>query len=133
MRHLSLLKAVDGFALGLIAVSLTQILIWLSALFGGLWIGGRFISELQGLQLPWDMVSSPPCTSAIVCADCEGIMIISGAVTEQQQGQQVAGIINLLFVVPMFFLAHLRESGEPAACWADALSHHSASDGAAVV
>ncbi len=102
-----------GKALGLIAVSLTQILIWLSALFGGLWIGGRFISELQGLQLPWDMVLVTALYFLPSFVLIAGIMIaIGGAVTEQQQGQQVAGIINLLFVVPMFFLVLIFENPE---------------------
>jgi len=102
-----------GKALGLIAVSLTQILIWLSALFGGLWIGGRFISELQGLQLPWDMVLVTALYFLPSFVLIAGIMIaIGGAVTKQQQGQQVAGIINLLFVVPMFFLVLIFENPE---------------------
>ncbi len=102
-----------GKALGLIAVSLTQILIWLTGLFGGLWIGGRFVSELQGLQLPWDMVIVTVLYFLPSFVLIAGIMIaIGGAVTEQQQGQQVAGIINLLFIVPMFFLVLIFENPE---------------------
>jgi len=102
-----------GKALGLIAVSLTQILIWLTALFSGLWIAGRFISELQGLQLPWDMVIVAILYFLPSFVLVAGIMIaIGGVVTEQQQGQQIAGIINLLFIVPIFFLALIFENPE---------------------
>ena len=104
-------QLMSGKALGLIAVSLTQILVWVALLGAGLWIGGLFLEELRGIQLPWDMLGVTVLYFAPTFTLIAGMMIaIGGAVTEQQQGQQVAGILNMLFILPIFFLVLIFES-----------------------
>lgn len=103
-------QLMSGKALGLIAVSLTQLLAWLALLIVGLWIAGRFVPELRGLGLPWGMLGVTVLYFVPTFVLIAGIMIaIGGAVTEQQQGQQVAGILNMLFVLPVFFLMLIFE------------------------
>ncbi len=101
-------QLMGGKALGLIAVSLTQILTWVIVLIIGVFIAGRFVDVFRSVQVPWDMVALTILYFVPAFTLIAGIMITLGAaVTEAQQGQQIAGIINMLFVLPVFFLALL--------------------------
>jgi ABC-2 type transport system permease protein len=56
--------------------------------------------------VPWGMLGIAALYFVPSYVLVAGIMVaIGSAVTEIQQGQQIAGLINLLFFVPFFFLA----------------------------
>ncbi len=101
---------ITGKVLGLIGVVLTQLGIWLVALIAAVLIGSRFISILQPfleqIDIPLGfivMIVAFFLPSYLLTA---GIMTAIGAVfPEERQGQQVAGIVNMLFTIPLFFVA----------------------------
>ncbi len=101
---LSPVQLIGGKAVGLMGVALTQVGIWVAALAVGLFFLGRqfgFLSEIaiDGRFLGMVALYFLP-TYALVA----GMMITVGSmVTELQHGQQVAGVLNLLFIVPFFF------------------------------
>ncbi len=101
-------QLIGGKALGLMAVALTQVGVWVVALAGGLLIGAQFVAELRALQVPWGLLGMTALYFLPAYALVSGLMTVIGAsVTEVQQGQQISGIINMLFTFPMFFLSVL--------------------------
>lgn len=95
-------QLIAGKAVGLMAVTLTQLGIWLAAIIAGLLIGAQFLEPLRQIQVPWMMLLLAGLyflpTFALIAAM---MTAIGGASTEMRQGQQIAGIMNLLFIMPM--------------------------------
>lgn len=97
---------IAGKAVGLMAVSLTQLAIWALAVVVCLVVGAQFLEPLRAAQVPWDTLGIAVAYFVPAYALVAGVMIaIGSAVTETQQGQQIAGIINLSFSLPFFFVA----------------------------
>ena len=94
-----------GKGMGLLAAALTQLAIYLATALIGLAIARQYVPSLQHATMPWGYVGlmflyflpSYVLISAIMVA-------IGSAVTELQQAQQVAGLLNLVFMSPLFFL-----------------------------
>ncbi len=98
-------QLVGGKALGLMSVSLTQIGIWALAIVIGLIVGAQYLTALRQASVPWGMLGIAVLYFLPSYALVAGIMIAIGSVvTETQQGQQIAGLINLLFFAPFFLL-----------------------------
>lgn len=96
-------QLVGGKAMGLIGVTLTQLLIWVLTVVVGAVVGTQFFPELGKLQVPWSLVTVVILYFLPTYTLVAGMMTtISGMVTELRQGQQIAGIINLLFIFPVF-------------------------------
>lgn len=98
-------QLVGGKILGLMGVAFTQMAIWISALLIGVTIASRYVDFMGGLHVPWAfgllLLVFFTATFAIIA----GIMTTLGSmVTELQQGQQIAGLINMLFAIPFFFM-----------------------------
>lgn len=106
ITSLSPWQLISGKSLGLIAVALTQIIIWLVSIAIAWIVALRVFPEIQGVKLPWDILlvflffflPSFVLVSSIMAA-------IGGMVTELQEGQQISGILNLLFTFPLFLTA----------------------------
>ena len=99
-------EMIGGKSLGLISVSLTQLLIWLLTVIAGLIVGAQFVEQLRGIGVPWALLAIIALYFLPAFALVAGMMTaIGSAVTETRQGQQMSGVINLLFVAPFFFLA----------------------------
>ncbi len=99
-------QLMGGKALGLMGVSLTQNLVWIGALIVGVVIGAQFVAPLRGIRMPWEMVGLALLYYIPTFAVIAGVMTaIGAAVTELQQGQQISGIINMIFMIPIFFIA----------------------------
>ncbi|MCD6286471.1 MAG: ABC transporter permease [Anaerolineae bacterium] len=97
-------QLMGGKALGLMCVSLTQILVWAIALAIGIVVGARYIEALQNISIPWEMLIVAILYFIPTFALIAGMMISIGAtVTEMQQGQQISGMLNMLFMLPVFF------------------------------
>jgi len=97
-------QLMGGKALGLMCVSLTQILVWAIALAIGVVVGARYVEALQNINVPWDMLVVAVLYFIPTFALIAGMMISIGAtVTEMQQGQQISGMLNMLFMLPVFF------------------------------
>ncbi len=105
------MQLIGGKAVGLLAASLTQLAIYVVAAIVGVIIAAQYVPEFQRLEVPWlylgIMVFFFLPTYALISA----VMIaIGSAVTELQQGQQLAGLLNLVFMVPLFLLPLLFQN-----------------------
>ncbi len=95
------LDLVGGKASGLMAVSLTQLAIWMLVTIVAVLVAQRSVPELRGLRV------SPELVLLIVAYFLPSYVLIAGMMTaigaimpDLQQGQQLAGILNLLFMLP---------------------------------
>ncbi|MBN1667980.1 MAG: ABC transporter permease [Anaerolineales bacterium] len=96
-------QLIAGKSLGLVAVVVTQIVIWLSTIAIGWVVAQQFIPEIQELRLPWDSLIVFAVFFLPALGLIAALMIaIGGAVTEYQEGQQISGVLNLFFIAPLF-------------------------------
>jgi ABC-2 type transport system permease protein len=103
-------QLIGGKTLGLLAATLTQLLVYLLTAVAAVIVAARFVPELQQVRVPWDYLGIVALFFLPAYALLAGIMIaIGAAVTELQQGQQVAGLLNLVFVAPLFMMPLLLE------------------------
>ncbi len=99
-------QLIGGKSVGLIMVALTQISIWLATIYLALIFTPRIFPEFTEIKLPWDILLVFILFFVPSFMLIGGIMTaIGGAVTELQEGQQIAGILNLLFTFPLFLTA----------------------------
>jgi ABC-2 type transport system permease protein len=105
MTSVSPLQMIGGKALGLIAVALTQVAVWLLALALALVVIRGQVSWLADIRVPWTTLGIAALFFLPTYVLLAGLMITVGSmVTELQHGQQIAGFFNLLFAAPFFFL-----------------------------
>ncbi|MDY6876113.1 MAG: ABC transporter permease [Chloroflexota bacterium] len=98
-------QLIGGKAAGLVCVALTQLLIWVLAVVIGLVVAARFFEPLRGIQVPWDFVLISLVYFLPSFVLMAGMMVAIGStVTEAREGQQVAGILNILFTCPYFLV-----------------------------
>lgn len=111
ITSMSPLQMIAGKALGLMGVALTQITLWLVAIIVGLLIAANYVAVLAGIEVPWMFLAVIGLYFLPAYALIAGMMTaIGGAVTEVQQGQQISGILNLLFIAPFFFIVLIFSS-----------------------
>jgi len=105
MTSVSPMQMIGGKALGLIAVALTQVGVWLLALGAALFILRGQVSWLADISAPWSTLGLAALFFLPTYVLLAGMMIAVGSmVTELQHGQQIAGFFNMLFALPFFFL-----------------------------
>lgn len=96
---------VGGKALGLMAVALTQIGLWLLALLVAALVAARYADWVRSLEAPWALLGVITLYFLPTYALVTGMMTTLGSmVPDQQQGQQIAGLVNMLFILPFFFI-----------------------------
>ena len=101
-------QLIGGKSGGLLAVALTQLAVWIGSLALALVIGAFFVPELRAVEVSGSLVLVILLYFIPSFALMAGFMIaIGSAVTELQQGQQIGGILNLLFMAPFFVLVVL--------------------------
>jgi len=104
-------QLIAGKTLGLLGAVLTQLAAYAAALVAGVLIAAPSVPELQQLVVPWSFLSMVLLLFLPAYLLFATIMVaIGSAVTEIQQGQQIAGILNLLFMAPLFVLPLLLEN-----------------------
>jgi ABC-2 type transport system permease protein len=108
-------QLIGGKATGLLAAALTQLAIYGVAAIVGLKIAAPFVVELQQATVPWAYLGIMALFFLPAYALIAAVMIAIGSgVTEMQQGQQIAGILNLFFMIPIFLLPFIFENpGSP--------------------
>jgi ABC-2 type transport system permease protein len=108
-------QLIGGKALGLLAAALTQLSIYLIAALIGLLIVAARVPELQGVSVPWDYLAVMALFFFPAYALLAALMVaIGSAVTEFQQGQQIAAILNIVFLIPLFLLPFfLNDPAQP--------------------
>ncbi len=110
-------QLIGGKALGLMAAALTQLAIYGIAAVVVLTIAISYITDLPSIDVPWTFLGMMALFFFPSYVLMAGIMVaIGSAVTELQQGQQIAGILNLFFMLPIFLLMIIFEDpGHPLA------------------
>ena len=108
-------QLIGGKAAGLLAASLTQLAIYVVAAVIGVVVAAQYVPEMQQLQVPWLYLTIMVLFFLPTYALISAIMIAVGAaVTDLQQGQQFAGLLNLFFMLPLFLLVLLfQDPGGP--------------------
>lgn len=98
------LQLIGGKAVGLMGVAFTQIGIWVLALVIAVLALSRSVPFLQGIKLDPMFLLLVVLYFVPTYALVAGMMITIGSmVTDLQQGQQISGIVNMLFILPFFF------------------------------
>ena len=108
---LSAEQLVVGKAVGLIGVSLTQVLVWLVVGVVALAAASPFVTALQSLTVPWDFLGLAVLfflPSFVLEAAL--IIIIGAVVTDLGQGQQLSGILQFIFCLPLFCIPLVMNS-----------------------
>lgn len=104
-------QLIGGKAFGLLAAALTQLGIYVAAAVVALIIAVPRIPALQEAVVPWTYLGLMALFFFPAYTLLSAIMIaIGSSVTELQQGQQVAGLLNLLFMLPIFLLILIFEN-----------------------
>jgi len=108
-------QLIGGKTLGLLAAALTQLGIYVLAAVVGLVVAAPYVPELQWVEVPWEYLGVMALFFLPTYALISAVMIaIGGAVTEIQQGQQLAGLLNFFFMAPVLLLPLLFENpGHP--------------------
>jgi ABC-2 type transport system permease protein len=98
-------QLVGGKALGLTGLALAQVMVWVAFGVIALFIGSRFLGPLSGVGASASFIAFAATFFLPSFVLAAGIMIgIGAAVPDFRQGQQVAGVMNFLFILPLFFL-----------------------------
>lgn len=104
-------RLIGGKALGLMAATATQLLVYGIALVVGLSVAAPYVEMLQSIVVPWTYLGVMALLFVPTYVLIAAVMVVIGAaVTDTQQGQQLAGLISLLFMFPLFTLALLFEN-----------------------
>ena len=104
-------QLIGGKTVGLLAVIMTQLGIYALVLLVGLAIAFQFVGSPQNVTIPWTYLAVMalfffPSFLLIAAA----MTAVGSAVANLQQGQQLAGMLNLLFMLPIFLLAFIFEN-----------------------
>jgi ABC-2 type transport system permease protein len=104
-----------GKAAGLLGATLSQLGIYALAAVVGLKIAASYTTVLTAIEIPWGYLVVMALFFFPAYTLLSAIMIAIGSmVTELQQGQQAAGILNLMFLLPVIVLPLLfQDPGHP--------------------
>lgn len=98
-------ELIGGKALGLMGVGLSQLLIWVLAGVFGLLVLAQYVVEIRDITFPWSILGVVGAFFLPAYALMAGMMtMIGGMVQDTKHGQQIAGIVNMLFTLPFFFI-----------------------------
>jgi ABC-2 type transport system permease protein len=106
MTTLTPSQFIGGKTAGLITLAFSMILTWLITVIVGVSIASNFIELLHDLTIPWDFLLIIFLFFIPSFLLISGVMTaIGGAVTELRHGQQIAGLLNMSFMLPYFLSA----------------------------
>ena len=101
-------QLIGGKTVGLLAAALTQLAIYVIVVVVGLTVAAPHVEVLQYVTVPWAYLGVMALFFFPSYALIAAVMVaIGGAVTKVQQGQSVAGFLNLFFMAPLFLLTVL--------------------------
>jgi len=104
-------QLIGGKAVGLLAASLTQLAIYVAAAVIAVIVAAQYVPELQQVEVPWLYLGIMVLFFLPTYALISALMIAVGsAVTDLQQGQQLAGLLNLIFMTPLLLLVVLFQN-----------------------
>ncbi|MBN1135633.1 MAG: ABC transporter permease [Anaerolineae bacterium] len=104
-------QMIGGKTVGLLAATLTQLGVYVVAAVAALKIAAPYVVELQQVETPWAFLGIAALFFFPAYALVAAIMVsIGSAVGDLQQGQQLAGIVNLIFMLPILLSAVLIQN-----------------------
>lgn len=104
-------ELIGGKTLGLLAAMLTQLAVYALALALGLLAAGPYVPELGHVEMPWAYLGVMALFFLPTFALLAALMVAVGAaLPDLQQGQQVVGLLNLVFMAPIFLVTVLMEN-----------------------
>jgi ABC-2 type transport system permease protein len=99
-------QLIGGKMAGLIAVILTQLLIWVAVVTAGILIAARFFEPAGELHVSGWFLAVAVLWFVPSYVLAAGLVVsIGAAVRDFQQGQQISSVLTLIFMVPIFFVA----------------------------
>jgi ABC-2 type transport system permease protein len=108
-------QLIGGKTVGLLAAALTQLFIYTIAAVVGLIVAAPRVEALQQVTVPWAYLGVMGLFFIPSYALIAAVMVaIGAAVTKVQEAQQVAGLLNMLFILPMILaVVIIRDPGNP--------------------
>lgn len=101
-------QLIGGKTLGLLAATLTQLTVYIITALLALRFATPFIELLQRAVVPWEYLGLMALFFFPAYGLVAAVMVAVGsAAVEMQQAQQVSGIVNLLFIAPLFLVSLL--------------------------
>lgn len=110
-------QLIGGKTAGLLAAALTQLSVYVIAAVVGLIVAAPHVEALQQVTVPWAYLGVMGLFFIPSYALIAAVMVaIGAAVTKVQEAQQVAGLLNMLFILPvMLSVVILQNPGHPLA------------------
>ena len=110
-------QLIGGKTAGLLAAALTQLSIYVIAAIVGLIVAAPHVEALQQVTVPWAYLGVMGLFFIPSYALIAAVMVALGAaVTKVEEAQQVAGLLNMLFILPvMLSVVILQNPGHPLA------------------
>ncbi len=97
-------QLITGKAAGLVGVALTQVVIWAAVVLGGVAVASIWVEALATVEISWALLALLVAYFVPLFTFAATAMIILGvAASDTRQGQQIAGSLSILFLVPLFF------------------------------
>ena len=108
-------QLIGGKTAGLLAAALTQLSIYAITAVVGLIVAAPHVEALQQATVPWAYLAVMALFFVPSYALIAAMMVAVGAaVTKVQEAQQVSGLLNLLFILPvMLSVVILQNPGQP--------------------
>ena len=111
VTSVSVNQLIGGKAAGLIAAALTQMVVWGTAAVVGLMVAARSFPLPGGLEFSGSFAAVAVLYFVPSFVMAAGLVILTGAtVGDFQQGEQISGVLSILFMLPIFFVALLFEN-----------------------
>jgi ABC-2 type transport system permease protein len=110
-------QLIGGKTMGLLAAALTQLSIYVIAAVVGLIVAAPHVEVLQHVTVPWTYLGVMALFFIPSYALIAAVMVTVGAaVTKVQEAQQVAGLLNMLFILPIIMMVVIIQNpGHPLA------------------
>jgi ABC-2 type transport system permease protein len=108
-------QLIGGKTVALLAATLLQLTVNVVATVVLVGVAGQFIPQIPAVPVPWGYLGLMALYFLPAYALLAGVMIaIGSAVTGLEQGQQIAGLLNLVFGLPFYVMPVLFENpGHP--------------------
>lgn len=104
-------QLIAGKAVGLVGVALTQVLLWVFVVVGGVAVAASFTDSLSGIEVSWGLIGVLAAFFVPLFILAAAVVVTLGvAVADARQGQQWVGVVTLLFLLPLFFSPLLGSS-----------------------
>jgi ABC-2 type transport system permease protein len=108
-------QLIGGKTVGLLAAALTQLSIYVITIVVGLIVAAPRVEALQQVTVPWTYLGVMALFFFPSYALIAAVMVaIGAAVTKVEEAQQVAGLLNLFFMLPILLaVVIIRDPGHP--------------------